>query len=144
LSSDLGSVLSRLLEAIVEREAPILSSHELSMWEYVILVSIAEEPGLSQNELARKSRRDPTRLIRHLDELAERGLIVRDVDATDRRRRVVRLTDSGSARVRATQEDIRVMETRLLQALSREEQDRLRSYLAAALSGAVEHSEPGR
>ncbi|GAB2596444.1 MarR family winged helix-turn-helix transcriptional regulator [Kribbella endophytica] len=138
MTSDLGAVLSRLLEVVVEREAPILSARELTMWEYVVLVSIADEPGLSQNDLARKSRRDPTRLIRHLDELAERGLIVRDVDPTDRRRRIVSLTDSGSALVRATQEDIRAMETTLLRALPPAEQDRLRRSLTEALGGALE------
>lgn len=138
MTRDLGAVLSRLLEVVVEREAPILSARELTMWEYVVLVSIADEPGLSQNDLARKSRRDPTRLIRHLDELAERGLIVRDVDPTDRRRRVVSLTDSGSALVRATQEDIRAMETTLLRALPPAEQDRLRRSLTEALDGALE------
>ncbi|MGC4940654.1 MarR family winged helix-turn-helix transcriptional regulator [Kribbella sp. DT2] len=137
MTSDLGAVLSRLLEVIVEREAPILSARELTMWEYVVLVSIADEPGLSQNELARKSRRDPTRLIRHLDELAERGLIVRDVDPADRRRRVVSLTDSGSALVRATQDDIRAMETTLLRALPPAEQDRLRRSLTEALGSAL-------
>ena len=140
MTSDLGAVLSRRLEVIVEREAPILSARELTMWEYVILVSIADEPGLSQNDLARKSRRDPTRLIRHLDELADRGLVVREVDPTDRRRRVVSLTDSGSALVRATQEDIRAMEAKLLQALPPAEQDRLRRSLAKALGGALETS----
>ncbi len=138
MTSDLGAVLGRLLEVILEREAPILSARELTMWEYVILVSIADEPGLSQNDLARKSRRDPTRLIRHLDELAERNLIARDVDPTDRRRRVVSLTDTGAALVRATQQDIRAMEAQLLHALPPAEQDRLRQSLTQALGGALE------
>jgi DNA-binding MarR family transcriptional regulator len=133
VSAELGAVFSRLLEVIVEREAPILAAHELTMWEYVILASIAAAPGLSQNELARKSRRDSTRLIGHLDELVKRDLVVREVDPGDRRRRVVRLTEHGSAVVRATAEDIRVMEGELLQALPPDEQDRLRHSLVAAL-----------
>lgn len=138
MTSDLGAVLAQLLEVIVEREAPILSAHGLTMWEYVVLVSIADEPGLSQNDLARKSRRDSTRLIRHLDDLADRGLIVRDIDPTDRRRRVVSLTDSGTTLLHATQNDIRAMEAKLLHALPPAEQDRLRRSLTEALTGALE------
>jgi DNA-binding MarR family transcriptional regulator len=130
---DLGAIFSRLLAVIGEREAPILAGHGLTMWEYVILVPLVGQPGMSQKELARRSRRDPTRLIAHLDELAERGLITREVDGADRRRRTVRLTDQGAAVVRATRREIRAMEAKLLAGLSAGDQAALRQNLAAAL-----------
>jgi DNA-binding MarR family transcriptional regulator len=133
MSVDLGVLLSKLLGIVIERETPILAAHELSMWEYIVLASIASDPGLSQNELARISRRDSTRLIRHLDDLVARDLVVRDVDPGDRRRHVVRLTDSGAAVFHATQDDIRAMEGELLGALPAAEQERLRGALIATL-----------
>jgi DNA-binding MarR family transcriptional regulator len=133
MSVDLGVLLSRLLEIVIERETPILAARELSMWEYIVLASIESEPGLSQNELARISRRDSTRLIRHLDELVARDLVVREVDPGDRRRHVVRLTDAGAERFRATQDDIRAMEAKLLSALPEAEQQQLRGALATTL-----------
>lgn len=130
---DLGAVLGRLLGVILEREAPILKTHGLTMWEYAILYQLLDERGLTQKELARRSHRDPTRLIGHLDVLGDRGLIAREVDAADRRRRTVRLTDEGREVVRATQRDIRAMEADLLSGLSVEEQNNLRASLAAVL-----------
>jgi DNA-binding MarR family transcriptional regulator len=130
---DLGAVFFRLLAVITEREAPILAAHGLTMWEYVILGPLLGQPGLSQKELAARSRRDPTRLIGNLDALEERGLITRTVDAADRRRRTVRLTGAGREVVRDTRRQIRAMEAGLLAALPPGDQATLRQHLAVTL-----------
>ena len=130
---DLGAVLGQLLGVLLEREAPILEAHGLTMWEYVILYQLQGEGGLTQKELARRSHRDPTRLIGHLDALSDRRLIAREVDAADRRRRTVRLTEAGLEVVLATRSDVRAMEDELLGALSIGEQQDLRNSLAAVL-----------
>jgi DNA-binding MarR family transcriptional regulator len=127
---DLGALLSQLLGVVVEREEPILAAHGVTMWEYVILDRLAIEDGLTQKELARRSRRDPTRLIAHLDELSKRGLIAREVDDADRRRRTVRLTEKGRKLVRSAGDDIRQMEAGLLAGVAVD----LRATLAAVLS----------
>lgn len=132
-SEDLGAVLSRLLSVIVDREAPILEAHGVTMWEYVILDRLSREDGLTQKELARRSRRDPTRLIGHLDALGDRGLIAREVDESDRRRRTVRLTPSGRELVRSARGDIRVMEADLLGGLTVSAQSDLRASLGMVL-----------
>ncbi|HOV99859.1 MAG TPA: MarR family transcriptional regulator [Rhodoglobus sp.] len=116
-SEELGALLHELLGVVIEREAPILAAHGVTMWEYIILSRLAGEDGLTQTELARRSRRDPTRLIGHLDALTDRGLIVREVDKADRRRRTVHLTEAGWAVVRAARRDIREMESGLLAGL---------------------------
>ncbi|SDM70372.1 MarR family winged helix-turn-helix transcriptional regulator [Actinacidiphila guanduensis] len=130
---ELGALLSGLLNVVVAREAPILKAHGLTMWEYVILSRLMGESGLTQKELARRSRRDPTRLIGHLDALDDRHLIAREVDGSDRRRRTVRLTAEGRDLVLATHRDIRQMETDLLGGLSAEAQNELRNALATVL-----------
>ncbi|MBV9792861.1 MAG: MarR family transcriptional regulator [Actinobacteria bacterium] len=130
---DLGALFSRLLQVVGDREEPILAAHGLTMWEYVILVPLLGQPGLSQKELAARSRRDPTRLIGNLDALEERGLITRAVDAADRRRRMVQLTGSGREVVRDTRRQIRAMEADLLAVLPPGEQAALRQNLAATL-----------
>lgn len=127
---DLGALLSQLLGVVVEREEPILAAHGVTKWEYVILDRLAIEDGLTQKELARRSRRDPTRLIAHLDELSKRGLIAREVDDADRRRRTVRLTEKGRKLVRSAGDDIRQMEAGLLAGVAVD----LRATLAAVLS----------
>jgi DNA-binding MarR family transcriptional regulator len=130
---DLGAVFARLLGVISEREAPILAAHGLTMWEYVILVPLVGQPGMTQKELARRSRRDPTRLIGNLDALEERALITREVDGADRRRRTVRLTSRGHEVVRDTRRAIRAMEAELLGVLPPGDQAALRQNLAATL-----------
>ncbi|SNT40471.1 MarR family winged helix-turn-helix transcriptional regulator [Rhodococcoides kyotonense] len=132
-SEELGALLSQLLSLVVEREAPILEAHGVTMWEYVILSRLWGEPGLTQKELATRTRRDPTRLIGHLDALGDRQLIVRVVDEADRRRRMVELTDEGRTLVRAARRDIRKMEGDLLGALPADEQNTLRDALALVL-----------
>lgn len=126
---DLGALLSQLIGVVVEREAPILEAHGVTMWEYVILDRLVGEDGLTQKELARRSRRDPTRLIGNLDALGDRGLIAREIDESDRRRRTVRLTDAGRELVRAARREIRQMESGLLDGLSVD----LRACLATVL-----------
>jgi DNA-binding MarR family transcriptional regulator len=130
---ELGGLLSRLLAAVIDKETPILAAHGLTMWEYVILNQLVGGQTLSQKELARRSRRDPTRLIGHLDALAGRGLIAREVDGSDRRRRAVRLSAKGVETVTAAKRDIYAMEVELLQPLSLKDQAVLRKSLSAIL-----------
>ncbi|WP_246286785.1 MarR family winged helix-turn-helix transcriptional regulator [Schumannella luteola] len=126
--------MSRLLEAVIDRETPILDAHELTMWEYAILTAISRAPDQSQRELAASSRRDATRLIRHLDTLSTRGLVRRDTDPGDRRRRVVNLTDAGATTLGSARRAIRRMEDELLAELPVEQRDQLRATLAAAVT----------
>lgn len=134
---ELGALLGRLLSVVAEREAPILEAHGVTMWEYVILSSLDDEAGLTQKDLARRSRRDPTRLISHLDSLSDRHLIQRQTDETDRRRRIVRLTEDGSELVRAARRSIRQMEAHLLADLPPDAQNDLRATLAAVLARSI-------
>jgi DNA-binding MarR family transcriptional regulator len=132
---DLGALLSRLLDAVIRREEPILHAHGLTMWEYVILATLRRDSGVTQKELARRSSRDATRLIANLDALEARNLVVREVDPSDRRRRTVRLTHEGRTAVDAAHRDIREMEGTLLGALDSGEQSGLRTSLLTALRG---------
>lgn len=112
---------------------PRVGAELLELWEYVILSRLLGESGLTQKELAHRSRRDPTRLIGHLDALDARHLIAREVDGADRRRRTVRLTEEGRQLVLATRRDIRQMEADLLGGLSTDAQNELHDALAAVL-----------
>jgi DNA-binding MarR family transcriptional regulator len=103
------------------------------MWEYVILDRLVGETALTQKELARRSRRDPTRLIGHLDALGDRCLIARETDESDRRRRTVRLTDEGRDLVLAIRHDVSRMEADLLGVLPVEGRDELRRALELVL-----------
>ena len=132
---DLGALLADGARVIARRETPILERHGISMWEYVVLARLDGAGPVSQATLSTLTRRDPTRLVRHLDELQARGLVTREVDGGDRRRHLVALSASGRATLRACRRDIRTMEDELLGMLSRARRDHLRADLAALLDG---------
>ena len=62
-----------------------------------LLRAIAREPGRSQNEIADQLGVAPSRVVVLVDELEADGLVERQHSRTDRRRRVVQLTDKGRA-----------------------------------------------
>ncbi len=94
-------MVAPLARALMAAEMPVLQAHELSMWGYVVLSRLDEEPARTQAALAQSIGADKTRIIGVLDDLQERGLIQREPDPADRRVRLVSLTDKGR-RVRAS------------------------------------------
>lgn len=104
----------RLARRMAQLELPILERHDLSMWEYVVMSRLAGEGAPTQAELARRSGRDQTRLIKHLDRLESAGLLTRRPDPEDRRHRIVEMTAEGRALFRSCRRAIRQMEARLL------------------------------
>ncbi|PFG65820.1 DNA-binding MarR family transcriptional regulator [Propionibacteriaceae bacterium ES.041] len=126
---DLGALLAALFPRLIAMEEPILAAAGLSMWEYTIATELAAAEALSQVELSRRTRRDPTRLGKHLDELESRGLVSRERSA-DQRQRTVRLTRAGDKAYATAKRRIRAAEDELLAAeLSAADVRRLRQLL---------------
>ncbi|MFD4407183.1 MarR family winged helix-turn-helix transcriptional regulator [Nocardia sp. NPDC058499] len=113
---DLAALIFRVLPELAALEEPILREAGLSMWEYAILTELAAAEVVSQVQLSRRARRDPTRLGKHLDDLAGRGLIVR-ARASDQRQRTVRLTDSGRRLFAKVKKRVRVAEDEFLDSI---------------------------
>jgi MarR family transcriptional regulator, transcriptional regulator for hemolysin len=78
-----------------------LSQHGASLWNWVLLKEAANAEGASQRELAQHMRIEPPTLVRHLDKLAEEGLVERRPDPDDRR--VVRVVVTPAGRARLTE-----------------------------------------
>ena len=76
-----------------------LHEHGASLWNWVLLDKAANADGASQRELAELMRIEPPTLVRHLDKLAEEGLVERRPDPDDRRVVRVVVTDAGHARL---------------------------------------------
>jgi MarR family transcriptional regulator for hemolysin len=75
-----------------------LSDQGASLWNWVLLREALLADGASQRELARRMRIEPPTLVRHLDKLAEDGLVERRPDPVDRR--VVRVIVTAKGRRR--------------------------------------------
>jgi DNA-binding MarR family transcriptional regulator len=127
---DLGAPFARSTRRLIDAEQPLLEAHSLSMWAYITLSHLARQPAGTQLALAQAIRYDKTRLIGLLDELEHDGLITRTANPTDRRARIVTLTEAGATRHAAARADIRAMEDELLADLNPADRKRLRETLA--------------
>lgn len=69
----------------------------LTTKEGLILEFVANNPHASQIEIARKAGMKGPYLVKILDNLTQRGLLVREPSPVDRRRHRLRLTEAGDA-----------------------------------------------
>jgi DNA-binding MarR family transcriptional regulator len=111
---DLAAMAVPLARALVAAEEPILRAHDISMWGYVVLTALAEQPVRTQAALAQAIGADKSRIIADLDELQDRGLIQRRPDAADRRVHLLSLTPAGSQVRQSLQSAIRQREEQIL------------------------------
>ena len=70
-----------------------------SLWHWILLKHAAEADGSSQRELAEHMHIEPPTLVRHLDTLADEGLVERRRDDRDRRVARVFITAAGRQRL---------------------------------------------
>ncbi len=68
----------------------------LTAGEARTLAHVNINPGLRQTALAVRMNVEPMTLVGFLDRLETQGLIVRDADPTDRRAKIVRLTETAA------------------------------------------------
>ena len=103
-----------LTRALIEREEPVLDAHDISMWGYIVLTALVEQPVRTQAALAQAINADKSRIIGVLDELQERGLIRRQPDEADRRVHLLSLTPEGDRLRRSVEAGIRRSEEEVL------------------------------
>lgn len=120
---DLAAMFAPLARALVAREEPALQAHGVSMWGYVVLTALAEQPVRTQAALAQAIGADKSRIIGVLDHLQERGLISRRPDTSDRRVHLLSLTPAGDRLRRSVQAAIRASEEEVLAALPPADRD---------------------
>ncbi|MDQ7993894.1 MAG: MarR family transcriptional regulator [Propionicimonas sp.] len=123
------SRLSRHLD-LARRDA--FAAHGLEVWEFDVLAALRREGPpyvLSPGELTRQTLSTSGTMTNRIDRLEEKGLVVREPNADDRRGVRVRLTPDGMARVSAALSDLLVFERDLLEGVDPE----VRGQLADAL-----------
>jgi DNA-binding MarR family transcriptional regulator len=113
-----------LARILTNAEVPVLAQYELTMWAYVVLINLDDEPVRTQAALAESIGADKTRIIDVLDDLQARGLITRDPDPADRRARMLGLTAKGRRLRDTAQRAIQRNEQRLLGLVPGAERDR--------------------
>lgn len=99
-------MLAPLLRDAVAAEEPVLRTHGLTMWGYVVLTALDGSPVRTQAALAEAIGADKSRIIPTLDDLQRRGYIERHTDPDDRRVRLLAITADGRRVKNATQAEI--------------------------------------
>ena len=120
---DLAAMFAPLARALVARQEPALQAHDISMWGYIVLTALAEQPVRTQAALAQAISADKSRIIGVLDDLQQRGLIQRRPDAADRRVHLLSLTPAGDRQRRSAEAAIRASEEEVLAALPPEDRE---------------------
>src|SRR6201981_1944264 len=114
---DLAAMAVPLARALVAAEEPILRAHGISMWGYVVLTALAEQPVRTQAALAQAIGADKSRIIGVLGALRQRNLIKRQPDASDRRVHLLSLPPAGDRLRRSVEAAIRASEEEVLATL---------------------------
>lgn len=102
---------------------------QLTKPQYAVLRAVRESPGIEQSAVAAVAGIDKATLAAVLLRLEQRGLLGRTVDATDRRRRLLRLTEAGMREVRRTLPVATEVDASLLDRLDPAEREQLHHLL---------------
>ncbi len=129
-----GYLLSRTGSLARRSWTRMLTDRNLTPHHYGILMILKEAGPTGQQRLSTMIGIDPRNLVPIIEGLAGRGLLARQVDPDDRRRRVLALTDSGHALVVDLSETGAVMEQHFLRALAPTEQAALHQMLLTLLA----------
>jgi len=101
----------------------------LSPFHYAVLALLEEDPRETQAAIADALGYDRSHVVRLLDELEERDLVVRKRDPEDRRRHVVKMTPEGRKALATLRGIVSRLEDHFLAPLDRDERAALHALL---------------
>lgn len=102
--------------------------------QYAVLRAVRERPGIEQSAVAAAAGIDKATLAAVLLRLEQRGLLTRRIDVSDRRRRLLELTDTGVREVRQTIPVAAEVDAHLLDRLDPDECEHLHALLTKLLT----------
>jgi DNA-binding MarR family transcriptional regulator len=123
------------------RWSAMLAQLNVSPGQYGALMALGEAGRVGQHRLAELIGVDPRNAVPIIDALADQGLVSREVDPSDRRRRMLQLTARGQAVAGNLASVAAEIETDLLRPLAPDEQASLRRMLLTLLDAAKEPGE---
>ena len=130
LDQFIGYHMKRASNAVQADLSLVLKKFDLRMLTYTALVLIADNPSLSQTQLAAAMDIERANLVVIVDELEQRELIVRDRVPTDRRVYALNATLAGRRLYKKAVTAVVAHEARLFAGLSTNTQDALRNALS--------------
>lgn len=118
-----------------------LARHDIGLPEWRVITMLVRYGSVTTRELRNASGMDKGQMSRAVSELEQRGLLVRDADATHELRQVLRISEAGTALYRRIMPDARRRQASLLAELTLGERRALDSALRKLK--AVAEAEPG-
>jgi DNA-binding MarR family transcriptional regulator len=106
-----------------------MASLDVRRYHYALLAALEEFGPSSQAALGRRVGIDRSDVVAAINELVEQKLIERTLDATDRRRNTIIITDEGKRQLRRLDDMLVGVQSDLLAPLSIEERDQLMQLL---------------
>ncbi len=122
-------LLKRLGFAAKDRSHAAFEGSGLSAFHYAVLALLEEDPRETQAQIADALGYDRSLIVRLLDELEERELVIRKRDPEDRRRHVVKLTSAGRSMLVELRAIVQRLEDEYLAPLSGAERESLHALL---------------
>jgi MarR family transcriptional regulator, organic hydroperoxide resistance regulator len=123
--------LQRATHATLQALAASLAELSLTGSEQNVLAALSEGQVRSVGELANATGTKPSTLTSVLDRLERRGDLERDMDYTDRRSVLIRLTPTGRRTAAKVREAIKDLEKSALKGISRQQ---LAGFFAVTLA----------
>jgi DNA-binding MarR family transcriptional regulator len=137
LSSDVF-LLKRLGFAAKDSSHAAFEGTGLSAFHFAVLALLEEDPRETQAMIADALGYDRSHIVRLLDELEERELVMRKRDPDDRRRHVVKLTPDGRTMLRRLRAIVQRLEDDFFSPLDAGQRETLHALLATLAS----HHDP--
>ena len=119
----------------------VLRPASITTLQYTALTVLERRSDLSTAALARNAFVTDQSAADMVGSLEDRGLIQRVPDPSDRRRKVLRLTDTGKALLHELRDDVAGIQERMLSPLTRGEAEDLHRYVIAC-RGALSSRPP--
>jgi DNA-binding MarR family transcriptional regulator len=115
----------------------MLAQSDVTPTQFKVVMSLGETGPLGQRQLAELIGVDPRNCVPIVDSLVERDLLSRDIDGTDRRRRVLCLTAKGRRLAQHLETGNAQVEAKLLSPFTSKEQVVLRRMLATIVEAST-------
>ena len=138
-TTDRPGYLIKLAQAALHAQmARALHEYGVTLTQFAVLTALAEEPGLSNAELARRAFITPQSMNENLRELEQRGWVIRSRHPTHGRIRQTELTGEGRTTLQNCDATVTAIEQRMLAELDPDQ----RRQLATALTYLYRRLEP--
>ncbi|MBN9411036.1 MAG: MarR family transcriptional regulator [Burkholderiales bacterium] len=128
-----GHLVRRAHQLSVAIFAQETATFDITPVQFSILSALIDEPGADQVTVARRVAFDAATSGAVIGRLESRGLVLREADPEDRRRKLLWITDEGRQVLRAMRRPVMRVQDRLLANLSGSEREQFMELLTRVI-----------